>query len=173
MRVQVAVNDKVPVKASLSSKGWLSVHLNFSRDDAAGDSVGSLWVQAIDYSDEPNSVNSVWEVGDLSVGDRAEMHVLADGETDPPTKIERSTERSTNLFSGIDLARQLLSAISVCDKELNAVLERSKAVEPEVEFKKIAQAIGGIVVELDRNLIQPTLRRHPELLAEAQEMHLI
>jgi hypothetical protein len=172
MRVQVAVNDGVPVRASLNSKGWLSVHLNFS-SDGAGDSAASLWVQVIDYSDEPNSVNSVWQIGDLSVGDRAEVHVLADGEMDPPTKIERSAERSSNLFSNVDQARQMLSAISACDKELNAVLERSQTSEPEDEFKKIAQAIGGIFVELDRNLIQPTLRRHPELSAEAQEMRLI
>ncbi|HEY3624732.1 MAG TPA: hypothetical protein VGL00_00555 [Terracidiphilus sp.] len=173
MRVQVAVNDGVPVKASLSSKGWLSVHLNFSRNDEPVDLPGSLWVQAIDYSEEPNSVNTVWELGDLSVGDRAEIHVLADGETDPPTKIERSAERLTNLFSSIDEARRLLKAISACDKELNAVIEQSQTVEPEDEVKKIAIAIGGIFAELDRNLIQPTLRRHPELLAEAQELRLI
>lgn len=172
MRVQVAVNGGSPIRASLNSKGWLSVHMNFS-SDGAGDSAGSLWVQAIDYSDEPNSVNSVWEIGDLSVGDKAEVRVLADGETEPPTKVERSTERSTNLFSSVDQARQLLSAISACDKELSAVLERSQTAEPEDEFKKIAQAIRRIIVELDRNLIQPTLRRHPELLAEAQEMRLI
>lgn len=153
MRVQVKVNDGVPVRASLRSKGWLSVHLNFSTDDGAGDLAGSLLVQAIDYSDEPNSVNSVWEIGDLSVGDKAEVHVLADGEGDPPTKVERSTERSTNLFSNIDQARQLLSAISAYDKELNGVLELSQTAEPEDEFKKIAQAIGGIFAELDRNLI--------------------
>jgi len=172
MRVQVAVNDGVPVRASLSSKGWLSAHLNFS-SDGAGDSTGSVWVQAIDYSDEPNSVNSVWEIGDLSVGDKAEVRVLGDGETDPPTKVERSTERSTNRFSNVDQARKLLSAVSVCDKELVAVLEQSKRSEPEEEFKKISQAIGGIIMEFDRNLIQPTLRRHPELLAEAQTSGLV
>jgi hypothetical protein len=157
MRVQVAVNGGVPVKASISSKGWLSVHLNFASDHAE-DSPGSLWVQSIDCSDEPNSVNSVWEIGELSVGDIAEVRVLANGEADPPTKVERSTEQSTNLFSNVDHARQLLSAISACDKELMAVLEQSKQVEVEDEFKKIGQAIGGILAEFDRNLIQPTLR---------------
>ncbi|UWZ83440.1 hypothetical protein [Occallatibacter riparius] len=172
MRVQVAVNDGVPVRASLDSKGWLSAHLNFPID-GADDSTGSLSVQAIDRSDEPNFITSVWEIGDLSLGDKAEVRVLADGETDPPTKIERSIERSTNLFSNVDQARQLLSAISVCDKELWAVLEQSQRAEPEDEFKKISQAIGGIIMELDRNLIQPTLHRHPELLAEAQKKGLV
>jgi hypothetical protein len=172
MRVQVAINDGVPIRASLNSKGWLSVHLNFS-SDGAEDSGGSLWVQAIDYADEPNSINSVWQIGKVSVGDKAEVHVLPDGEAEPPTKVERTAERSTNLFSNVDQARHMLSAISACDKELMAVLERSKSVEPEDEFQKITQAIVGIVADLDRTLIQPTLRRHPELLAEAQEKNLL
>ena len=98
--------------------------------------------------------------------------MLANGEADPPTRVERSTEQSTNLFLNVDQARQLLSAISACDKELMGVLERSKPVEAEDEFGKIAQAIGGILAEFDRNLIQPTLRRHPELLAEVQAKRL-
>jgi len=167
MRVQVAVNDGIPVRASLNSKGWLSVHLNFS-SDGGGDSAGRLWVQAIDYTEEPNSVNSVWEAGDLSVGDKAEVRLLTDGETDRPTKVERSTERSTNLFSNVDQARELLLAISACDKALGEVLEQSRAAEPEDEYKKIVQAIGGVLAEFDRNLIQPTLRRHPELVEEAK-----
>jgi hypothetical protein len=93
--------------------------------------------------------------------------------TDPRTKIERSKERSTNLFSNVDEARRLLRAISACDKELNGVIEQSQWVEPEDEFKKTAVATGGIFAELDRNLIQPTLRRHPELFVEAQELRLI
>ena len=173
MRVQVAANDGTPVKASLTSKGWLSVRLDFSKADGAGEEAGPLWVQAIDYSNEPNSVNSVWEIGDLSVGDRVEVRVLGDGEADPPTKVERSTETSTNLFSNVDHARQLLSAISSCDKELMAVLERSESSEPAEEYKKIAQVIGAILAEFDRSLIQPTLRRHPELSTEAREKRLI
>ena len=173
MRVQVSVNNSTPVRASLNSKGWLGVHLNLSTNDGATSSDASFFIHAIDYSQEPNSVSSRWDLQGLQTGDTAKVEVLDDGETDSPTKVERSTERSTNLFSNIDRARQLLSAISACDKELNAVLERSQASEPEDEFKKIALAIAGIVVELDRNLIQPTIRRHPELLAEAQEMRLI
>ena len=172
MRIQIAVNDGTPVRASLTSKGWISVHLNIS-SDGAETSDGSFWVQAIDYSDEPNSVNSVWELGDLSVGGKAEIHVLGDGEADPPTKVERSTERSTNLFSNVDQARQLLAAISACDKELMTFLELTRTVEPEDEFKKIGQAVAGIVAEFDRNLIQPTLRRHPELLEEAKQKKLV
>jgi hypothetical protein len=130
-------------------------------------------VQAIDYRDEPNSVNSVWELGALSVGDKAEVRLLTDGETDQPTQVERSTERSSNLFSNVDQARELLLAISACDKALVGVLDSSRTAEPEDEYKKVVQAIGGILADFDRNLIQPTLRRHPELVDEAKERGLI
>lgn len=147
MRVQVAINDGVPVRASLNSKGWLSVHLNFS-SDGADDSGGSLWVQAIDYADEPNSTNSVWQIGKLSVGDKAEVHVVNDGEADPPTKVERSAERPTNLFSNADQARHLLSAISACDKELMAVLERSNLLSQKMSSRKLHKPSAGLFLNL-------------------------
>jgi hypothetical protein len=172
MRLQVSVNNGVPVRASLQNQGWLNIHLNLSSDDAEGDS-SRLWIQAIDKSDEPNSTFSTWELGNLSIGDIAQIQVLNDGEADSPSEVRRTSESPKNLFSNVDEARRLLQAISACDKELNAVIEQSQIVEPEGEFKKIAIAIGGILAELDRNLIQPTLRRHPELLAEAQGMRLI
>src|ERR1700694_2999960 len=143
MRVQIAVNDGVPVRASLSSNGWLSVHLNFQTGDQAESSSGSIQAVSIDCSNEPNSVHSVWDIGKLSVGDKAEIRVVADGEADPPTEVTRSTQSPSNLFSNVDEARRLLKAISACDKELIAVIEQSQTVEPEDEFKKIATAIGG------------------------------
>lgn len=172
MRLEVSVNNGAPVRASLLDQGWLSVHLNLSSDDA-DDGSSRLWVQAIDNSDEPNSTVSTWELGALSIGDTAQIQVLSDGEADPPAEVTRTSRSPNNLFSSVDQARQLLSAINVCDKELMTVLDRSKSVEPDDEFKKIAHAIGEILSDLDRYLIQPTLRRHPELLGEAQEKGLV
>ena len=152
MRVQVAVNDGAPVRASLSSNGWFSVHLNFQTGDQAESSSGSIQAVSIDCSNEPNSVHSVWDIGKLSVGDKAEIHVVPmERQTaDRGHTIHRVTVEA---ISNLDGARRLLNAISACDKELNAVIERSQRVEPEDEFKKIAIAIGGIFTELDRNLI--------------------
>ena len=140
MRLQVSLNGGVPVRASLERQGWLSVHLNLSSDETGGDS-SRLWMQAIDKSEEPNSTISTWDIGTLSVGDIAQIEVLSDGEADLPTEVTRTSEAPQNLFSTVDQARRLLAAISACDKELMAVLETSKAVEPEDEFKKITQAL--------------------------------
>ncbi len=172
MRLQCSVNDGVPVRASLQSQGWLSVHLNLSSDDT-DDASGHLSVDAIDSSDEPNTTHSTWDLGALSIGDTARISILVDGEADPPTKVTRTSESPNNLFANADSARELLSAISVCDKELVRVIERSRSTEPKDEFQRIARAIGSIIVDMDRSLMQPTLRKHPELVAEAKELKLI
>jgi hypothetical protein len=172
MRLQVSINNGVPVRASLQAQGWLSVHLNLSSHDRDGGS-GRLSVQAIDNSDEPNSTVSTWELGSMSIGDTTQIQILNDGAADPPTEVRRTSDSPNNLFANVDLARELLTAISICDKELSRVLERSRSTEPKDEFEKIVSAMGSIIVDLDLRLIQPTLRRHPELTAEARERKLI
>ena len=106
-------------------------------------------------------------------GDKVEIRVLPDGESDPPINVSRSSESPTNLFSSIEQARLLLQATHACDKELMAILERARVAEPADELQKIQRAVGWIIYELDCYLISPTLRRHPELLAEAKAKKLI
>jgi len=67
----------------------------------------------------------------------------------------------------------LLSAIRTCDKELMGIIDGARESEPPDEFQKVARAVGEILCDLDRYLISPTLRRHPELLGEAKELKLI
>jgi hypothetical protein len=52
------------------------------------------------------------------------------------------------------------------------VAERARGAEPEDELRKIVLAIGSVITEIDQQLISPTLRGHPELLALAEEMKL-
>jgi hypothetical protein len=168
MRLQVSINDGVPVRASLEVQGWLSAHLNLSSDPVDGGS-SSLSADAIDASAEPNTTHSTWDLGTLSVGDMAQIRILSDGEADPPTKVTRTSESPDNLFANAESARNLLLAISVCDRELMQVIEECRSTESDDEFQRIAKAIGRVLVEMDRSLIQPTLRRQPELAAEASE----
>jgi hypothetical protein len=53
------------------------------------------------------------------------------------------------------------------------VLDRAQHAEPPDELLKIQRAVADIIWELDTKLITPTLRRHPELLAEAKEKKLL
>ena len=87
--------------------------------------------------------------------------------------MRRTSESPKNLFSDAEQARLLLSAMEICDRELEGILHRAQASEPKEEFEKIAQAVVSVVTELDRRLITPTLHRHPELLDEAKEKKLV
>jgi hypothetical protein len=173
MRLSLTINDGKPIQASLKSVGYLSAHLNLTKEPEKEQMAGRVWLHAIDESAEPNSVSSEWEGGAVSVGDKVEIQVLPDGDADAPTEIRRSSESPKNLFSNVEQARMLLSAISACDKELMGIIERARESESPDEFQKVAQAVGGIIYDLDRYLISPTLRRHPGLFDEAKEMKLI
>jgi len=173
MRLALTVNHGTPVRASLQAKGFLSAHVNLRSESVEGDTAGRAWLHAINESEEPNSINSTWEAGALSAGDRVEILVLPDGDADPPTEVQRSSESPSNLFSNVEQARLLLSAVSSCDRELMGILDRARTSEPPDELHKIARAVGGILSDLDRHLISPTLRRHPELADEAKEKKLI
>ena len=131
-----------------------------------------MWLNAIDTSDEPNTTHSMWGGTPLVVGDKVEIEVLPDGDSDPPDEVSRTTDNPNNLFSDNGQARLIFASIQACDKALSEVLERAKDVEPEEEFRKLSLAIGSIAVELDRQLISPTLRRHPDLLRLAEDLKL-
>lgn len=114
----------------------------------------------------------MWDAVALTVGDKIEIEVLPDGESDPPNTTTRTSDSPNNLFSDVEQARLLLAAIKTCDRALWEVAERAKGAEPEDELHRIVLAIGSVITEIDQQLISPTLRRHPELLVVAEEMKL-
>ncbi|MBS1813336.1 MAG: hypothetical protein JSS87_00505 [Acidobacteria bacterium] len=138
----------------------------------ASESNDRVWLNAIDTSDEPNTTHSTWGGIPLVTGDKIEIEVLPDGESDPPSEISRTSESPNNLLSDDELARQLFASVHTCDQALSQVLERAKDIESEHEFRKLTLAVANIVVELDRQLISPTLRRHPDLLPLAEDLKL-
>jgi hypothetical protein len=172
MRLSLAINGQQKVRASLTARGWLGAHVSLS-NDIESESNDRVWLNAIDTSKEPNTTHSTWEGFPLVQGDKVEIEVLADGESDAPQEVSESSENVSNLFSDAGQARQLLDSVKSCDTALQEVLERAKDVEPEGEFRKLALAVGSILVELDRQLISPTLRRHPDLLLAAKDMKLL
>ena len=171
MRLSLLVNGQQKARASLTASGWLGAHVSLSQgiESESGDRV---WLNAIDISDEPNTTHSMWDGISLALGDKVEIEVLPDGDSDPPSEVSRTTDNPSNLFSDEEQARQLFASIQACDKALAEVLERAKDVEPEEEFRKLTLAIGSVLVELDRQLMSPTLRRHPALLRLAEELNL-
>jgi hypothetical protein len=171
MRISLAINGQQKARASLTAKGWLSAHVNLSHE-VESPSNDRVWLNAIDMSEEPNTTHSSWGGFPLVVGDKVEIAILADGESDAPNEVSRTAENPSNLFSSAEQARQLLDSVSTCDIALQQILDRAKGIESEDEVRKLALAVGGILVELDRQLISPTLRRHPDLLQVAEKMKL-
>lgn len=171
MRLSLAVNGRQKARASLTTKGWLSAHVSLSQkiESSSNDRV---WLNAIDTSEEPNTTHSSWGGIPLVLGDKVEIEILADGESDAPDEVSRTTDNPNNLFSNAAQARQLLDSVKTCDVALQDILDRAKDAEPDDEFKKLALAVGSVLVELDRQLISPTLRRHPDLLQIAEDMKI-
>jgi hypothetical protein len=172
MRLSLSVNDRHIVRASLQAKGWLGAHVSLSHRIESEQPSNRIWLQATDISEAPNAIHSSWEAVPLSVGDRIEIEVLQDGESDTPMTITRTSESPSNLFSDVEQARLLLIAIKTCDTALTEVADRASGLEGSDEFQKIRSAIGSVLAEIDQQLISPTLRRHPQLLPEAKELKL-
>jgi hypothetical protein len=172
MRLSLSVNNRDIVRASLRAKGWLGAHVTLSQGIESEEPSKRVWLQATDISEAPNAIHSSWEAVPLSVGDRIEIEVLPDGQSDSPMTITRTSESPSNLFSDVEQARLLLKAIKACDTALTEVADRASDVEGSDEFHKIRSAIGSVLVEIDQQLISPTLRRHPQLLREAEELKL-
>jgi hypothetical protein len=168
MRLALYVNDKQIARASLEHIGYLSAHLNLSQGIGPDDESNTVRLVAIDKTDEVNTVFSTWDGPPLSLGDKAELHLLPDGESDVPTMVNRMSESPSNLFSSLEQAQLALLAVKACDVALSGIANRAQESEPEEEQLKIRQAVGEILSDLDRFLISPILRRHPSLLAQAK-----
>jgi len=92
--------------------------------------------------------------------------VLTDGEGDPPTATRRSSELPTNLFSSVDLAKELIQIVSDYETRLMALVEKSEKTEPPDEHKKFTKAVGNVLYEHGASLLYPIYRRHKELIPE-------
>jgi hypothetical protein len=169
MRLSLSVNGRHTANASLERKGWLGAHISLSQG-LPDNEPDRVWINAIDVTEEPNTTHSGWEAVPLVVGDKIMVDVLPDGESDPPSEVRHTSDSPKNLFGDVKNALSLLDAIKACDKALTDVLHQAQASESPEELREINLAIGSIVVEMDRQLITPTIRRHPALLARAQEL---
>jgi hypothetical protein len=172
MRLSLSLNNRPIARASLVANGWLGAHVSLSQGVESVEPTNRVWLGATDTSDEPNTEHSTWDAVSLTVGDKVEIEILPDGESDPPNTTTRTSDSPNNLFSDVEQARLLFAAIKTCDRALWEVVERARGAEPEDELRKIVLAIGSVITEIDQQLISPTLRRHPELLVVAEEMRL-
>ena len=134
MRLSLSVNDHPIVRASLVANGWLGAHVSLSQGMESDEPTNRVWLRSTDTSDEPNTEHSMWDAVALTVGDKIEIEVLPDGESDPPNTTTRTSDSPNNLFSDVEQARLLLAAIKTCDRALWEVAERAKGAEYGLPF---------------------------------------
>lgn len=167
MQLTMRVNNGIAVKGAVGGKGVLSAIITVSVPASGDEAKGKAFIHSFESSDL-----SEWSAGELSIGDKIEIHLLPDSEADPPTKTRQSSDVPAYLFSEPDQARLALAKIHVCKEHLEGILQAAKHAEPHDEALKIQRAVIAVVQDLGKYLITPTLRRHPDLLREAKDLDL-
>ena len=168
MRLVLRLNDQDTVRAAVETKGFLTANITVFVPADGGKWEGKATIRAF----EPPVV-SEWEAGEVSIGDKIEIHIMPDGDTDPPTTTSQSSEAPGLLFSDLSHARRALEAAHVCNEQLQGILRAARDTEPHDEALKVQMAMARLVRNLSNFLTRPTLRRHPELIPEAKELGLL
>lgn len=166
MRLSMTVNGATPIVAAVSGPGYLSAHLNMkdrpNEENGSGASIGISGFQ----TEETTTVSLKWPILDLNVGDVIQLVVLPEGEGNTPTRVRLSSESPYNLFSGSELARELLQAVSDFEERLVHLLDKSHDTEPPDEHKKFMSAYANVAWEVGQNFLHPVYRRHKDLVPE-------
>ena len=163
MRLSLKINGNPRAVAAVNGPGYLNAHLNMHvrpKDNDYSKIVRLVGSRTL----ETETVQLNWPNFDLQEGDTVELHLLNDGESDPPTEIRRSTESPKNLFSSVELASEVLSGVSAFERQLMQILEKSKNTESVEEHKRFARATGEVLAQLGENLLYPIYRRHKQLV---------
>ena len=165
MRLSLAINGAHRVTASVSGPGYLNVHLNMRDRPKDNDYAKRVRIDGTQTL-ETESVRLNWPAFDLQTGDILEFRLLEEGEGDAPSGIKKSTESPSNLFSSIDLAKELLQLVSDFDARLMELVEKSEKSEPADEHKKFCDAVGMVSYIEGEKFLYPIYRRHKELIPE-------
>jgi len=172
MRLSLSVNGAAPVVASLSGPGYLSARLNMSDRPKEDKHENSVRINGFETG-ETETVSVKWPTFQLAVGDVVELQILTDGEGHAPSEVRRSTESPYGLFSSIDLAKELIEAVSKFERHLMDLLDKAQEVEPADEHKKFALATAAVTWELGQHLLYPIYRKHRELIPEGMKGELL
>jgi hypothetical protein len=168
MQLTMRVNDRNTVRGAVRSKGMLSANISVFVPAHDEKFSGKAIIRAF----EPPVV-SEWEAGELSIGDKIEIHLVPDGDSDPATTTTQASDAPGLLFSDPNQARQALTAAHVCNEHLQGILRASRDAEPHDEALKVQMAVARLVRDLSGFLIRPTLLSHPELMPKAKELGLL
>jgi hypothetical protein len=172
MRLSFSLNGTPRYTASLPGPGYLSAHINIHDRPKENDRSRTIRIEGTETA-ETETAWLTWPTVELNIGDLVELEIMADGEGDAPTELRRSSESPSNLFSNIDLARELLQIVSDFEARLMEFVSKSEKTEPADEHKKITRAVGTVLYEHGVQLLYPVYRRHKTLIPEELKGELL
>ena len=128
--------------------------------------IGS-WLNSMDTSMRPNTSTRSWNAVTLNVGDKIEIEVLPDGESDPPYTRPAEPRITRTTCSQTCQARLLCQAIQTCDRTLWEVVEQAD-VSQNMHFVRLCRRKCSL-----RRLIRHCIVCANPLLAIAEELLFI
>jgi len=165
MRLSISVNGSAPMTASLAGPGYLNAHLTMAdrpKENDHGRTVRAVGIE----TRETETIYMKWPQLDLQVGDVVKVQILPEGEGDAPKERKTSSEAPFNLLSSMELAKEVVHAVSEFEKNLMQLLQKARETEPAEDSKTFERACGSVAFELGENLLYPIYRRHKELIPE-------
>ena len=173
MRLSLSINGSHRFTASLSGAGYLNAHLNMHDRPKENDQSKKIRIVGTDTSNETENLSLSWPTIDLQLDDVVELRILPQGDGDPASEVRRSADAPSNLFSNVELAKELIHVVSDFEKQLMNFLSKSEAIEPTEESKKLSRAVGRVIYELGDSLLCPIYRRHTELMPDELKGELL
>ena len=165
MRLALAINRTPRITAAVDGPGYLSAHVivhDRPKENDFSRTVNLTGIQTLDTE----TVFLDWQNFDLHDGDSVELHLLDDGEGDPPSSTHRSSESPRNLFSHPELAKELVALVSDFEARLMQFVAKSEKSEPAEEHRRFTTAVARVVAELGDSFLYPVYRRHKELVPD-------
>ena len=125
MQLRLTVNNRIVVKGAVGRKGMLSAIISVLVPGSVNEAKGKASIHAFESGDV-----SEWSAGELTIGDKIEIHLLPDTDADPPTETRRSSKIPALLFSDPNQARNALAKVHICKENLEGILQAAKYAEP-------------------------------------------
>jgi hypothetical protein len=172
MRLSLKVNGTTRTTASLQGPGFLNAHVNMSDRPKEAERSNKVRIQGSQTA-ETETTSLRWPTVELEIGDVVELQILPEGEGDAPSEVRSLSESPSNLFSGSELAKELLEMVSDFEKHLTGFLEKSEQSESAEEHRKFKLAVGAVLYELGQQFLFPVYRRHKELIPEELKGELL
>src|SRR5690242_20552337 len=135
MRLSLDINGRTRVVATVNGPGYLHAHISMRELPKDNDYAKTVQISGTQTL-ETETVSIDWPSFQLQIGDKLEFQLLPDGDGDPPSAVRRSSESPTNLFSNIELAKELLQLVANFETSLMKLTDKSKEIETAEEHKR-------------------------------------